>query len=160
MTQHGTGNLTAGRELDALVAERVMGEAVARGVRCYYDCGSAPDDMGLLETERTNHYYGKAYDPVPHYSTSIASAWLVVEAMRAKDIGLSLIASADGWYCTAASDIEWGFVRGTDYPKITLVGGEHEQWQAFDSAPLAICVAALTACEPNVATPPAEQEKP
>jgi hypothetical protein len=62
----------AGRELDALVAEKVMGLQPLRR--------EVPPDPG-------------AFLDLPHYSTDIAAAWEVVEKLtgrRDKDIGFAL----------------------------------------------------------------------
>ena len=69
--------LPAGRELDALVAERVM------GFRWYVSSSSGcrgifrPDDRpSWFTTLATDHDW-----QVPHYSTDIAAAWGVVDAI-------------------------------------------------------------------------------
>lgn len=58
------------RELDALVAEKVFGRAIVQ--RKHGPMIRIPEDEEgwVVETE------------IPQYSTSIADAWLVVEAMR------------------------------------------------------------------------------
>jgi hypothetical protein len=54
--------MNAGRELDALVAEKVMGaDVVVRDGRAYIN--------------------GNPYDRLPNYSTDIAHAWQIVERM-------------------------------------------------------------------------------
>ncbi len=60
--------MEAGRELDALVAERVMGWQVS-----YAEKRGRPP----LQDDR----WGR-YGPVPHYSTEIAAAWQVVEQVQ------------------------------------------------------------------------------
>src|SRR5437763_10661229 len=57
-----------GRELDALVAERVMGWAVER---------NTVDSEPIVMFSKPGEYYG----PVPPYSTDIAAAWEVVEKL-------------------------------------------------------------------------------
>lgn len=60
--------LTAGRELDALVAEKVM--------------GWAPRDAGA--GDRLIYVGAWAHcESLPHYSTDIAAAWQVVEKLAA-----------------------------------------------------------------------------
>lgn len=85
--------LTAGRELDALVAERVMGASVLRhqgsdGHDAYFDWG--------------DHTRGYA----PAYSTDIAAAWAVVEHL--KQLDLSLAWHNSQW---VARFIKWGKVE-------------------------------------------------
>ncbi len=95
--------MKAGRELDALIAEKVFGKI----------CPGFEFD-----------YVG------PHYSTQIADAWLVVEKMW--DLGgfrVAIIAVDDGQY-----ECDFDDMRAT----FTL--------QA-DTAPLAICLAALKAAD-------------
>lgn len=62
-------SLPASRELDALVAEKVMEWTQEQG------CWIAPDGMrrGHPESER---------NPLPAYSTSIAAAWEVLEHLK------------------------------------------------------------------------------
>lgn len=69
--------MEAGRELDALVAERVMGG------RTLMHNGFS---INVLTGESAPEYL----DATPRYSTSIADAWSVVEAMRAKGLALCL----------------------------------------------------------------------
>jgi hypothetical protein len=52
--------MNAGRELDALVADKVMGVPLTSGNVCIHD-------------------------HMPHYSTDIAAAWVVVDKMAAKN---------------------------------------------------------------------------
>jgi hypothetical protein len=71
--------LAAGRELDALVAEKVMGWRDVEP-ECYTPsgkalCGTAPDPS--LSPWRN----GRAY--VPRFSEDIGAAWQVVEHLRA-----------------------------------------------------------------------------
>jgi hypothetical protein len=85
--------LTAGRELDALVAEKVMGwspQSVAHH-RAWYP--SHDSDAGL-----------------PGYSEDIAAAWEVVELVsrmndqNGANLGFELQRHADGeWYCLFGS---------------------------------------------------------
>jgi len=92
--------MKAGRELDALIAERVMGEM----------WGVGPN----LE------------DTLPHYSTQIADAWLVVEKMRPY---FEIYCDGGGWVA------RFGWADAG-----TLAA-------YADTAPLAICLAALKAVE-------------
>jgi hypothetical protein len=61
--------LDAGRELDALIAEKVMGWKV-NGHDSYYRWWGSPP--GWKEPQSVE---------IPHYSTAIAAAWTVVEKL-------------------------------------------------------------------------------
>lgn len=104
--------LKPGRELDALVAEKVMG---VKDPQMFPNFGAA----------------------VPRYSTDIASAWLVVEKMREniKDV-LTLAGPSDEtpkWWATF--DKKW---HGRASQNLF-------EWESGDTAPHAICLAALKA---------------
>lgn len=120
--------MKAGRKLDEIIAKIIMG----------------------LEDVRYRHsgYYGKKLvhghitfgggldiSPwVPHYSTSIADAWLVVEKMRNKKTALCLLSV----YEPAKNSFQW-------LCKVEFIGSDRFEFSAQDSAPLAICLAALKA---------------
>lgn len=76
----------------------------------------------------------KRWRPWPHYSTDIAAAWLVVEAMEARGSALELVdrihlsGTGERWWCCFKGKM-WG------------------QPEKADTAPLAICRAALAALE-------------
>ena len=61
--------MEAGRELDALIAEKVMGWNLFAGEPGY--------------GRRPNKFMSLILDPIPHYSTNIEAAWLVVEKIHA-----------------------------------------------------------------------------
>lgn len=118
MTDHDIDNLS-GRELDAAVAEHVMGWHYVRcGPRCW---GIPPED-----NQMTNRYTDVPYADVPYYSTDISAAWQVVERMRTTDhvFHLSSVDSFCDWLVTFSDE-----VRSVEAP----------------TAPLAICRAALKA---------------
>ena len=113
-----TAELVAGRELDAMIAERVMGWEPYSGGYYYGKDGHllacmAPNDSGA-----------------PHFSpsTDIAAAWLLVE--RAIHSGLSFSIWADGHIDGGNLHANWG-------------GYKNEA--VASTAPLAICGAALAA---------------
>lgn len=128
----------AGRELDALVAEKVMGCRVQHwsgynspgtyrcgcGVVCAYPHG-VKDREGQLDGD------------LAYYSTDIAAAWEVVEKLRERGLHLDI---NNRQACDGVDDMGgawWAEFASADY----AVGG-----QAFaDTAPLAICRAALAA---------------
>ena len=114
--------MKAGRELDALIAEKVFEEEVVY-------IGGHPH-----LTEGEGNYLG---GDCPHFSTQIADAWLVVEKLKNTNynfgINIQTIIDLDGglhdaWGCYFCDD-------DMDY--------ETEE----DTAPLAICLAALKAVE-------------
>lgn len=106
--------MKAGRELDALVAEKLMGlELVRHGGNIFYKEQSKHHPIELL---------------LPEYSSFIAQAWLVVEKMK-RD-GMLVIIKADG---LRIGDFSHGW---------TVLIDNHPRVDA-DTAPLAICKAAL-----------------
>ena len=114
--------MKAGRELDALIAEKVMGWKVDRIVEHNNTTGDE-----LL------HIFGP--DKFPHYSTQIADAWLVVEKL-----------GKDDWTYT--------IVGNSSYNRCDLRKWlSHNNWAHLysdaDTAPLAICLAALKAVGGN-----------
>jgi hypothetical protein len=122
--------LTAGRELDALVAEKVMGaewrNMTPAGRKRVL---SFPHDrpMAMMDGKEFILYGGpdEKDQYLPHYSTSIADAWAVVEKMKPKRLNLEKIDA--NW---AASFHFGGYAEGSGYA---------------ETAPLAICLAALNA---------------
>jgi hypothetical protein len=67
MTETSSKLLLAGRELDALIATRVMGWlAVGRGLDGQNN--ALPDDWGRPDMQH-------GFKPIPPYSTSIVAAW-------------------------------------------------------------------------------------
>jgi hypothetical protein len=119
--------MKAGRDLDALVAEKVMGmnqfpheplDSMGMCHRCFRPAG-------------LGDALPKSCDP-PHYSTDITAAWEVVEK-------LDLLG-------------EWELWRHTDpytkEPKWIVGRADYEQGETYavaDTAPLVLCLAALKA---------------
>lgn len=66
------------REMDALVASKVMGHQIADSFGIEY----CFDDGYLI--------------PIPRYSTDIAAAWLVVERMHASGYWMKMVRGEDG----------------------------------------------------------------
>jgi len=109
--REGVTGLEAGREMDALVAERVMGWTLGRR----YANGNG---------EWQGHPHGGTltWDQTPRYSTDIRAAWEVVEKMRADGYAtIHVSCGADlkgnpvpGWYASffADKDRPGGFARG------------------------------------------------
>jgi len=110
--------IEAGRELDALVAEKVMGWKPS--MFSNYPWQLVPPDGD-----------GSAVRQVPNYSTDIAAAWLVVERM-----------------CEFPSYVSLGFGKWLQFRVDIATGAGREVMnsRAFaKTAPLAICNAALAA---------------
>lgn len=119
----------AGRALDALVAEKVMGWNLADRRRLRW--GEGPDCWITGDDEApTRQWFAPSID--------IASAWKVVEKLDAFGGGgvLYLYLSRDaedGW---AARFYAWGASESCQ-----------AEWSKADTAPLAICRAALAIME-------------
>lgn len=136
--------MNAGRELDALVAERVMGLPVKWGEDPYREIGM-PSKEG-----RQPHLKGRAggveYDwaPVPRYSTDIAAAWQVVEHLATRPPYMAVEVSNLGVpharvihsYGSARFQQWEAWVESTDIP---------DPRPFSERCALAICLAALRA---------------
>lgn len=110
-------NLKAGRELDAKIAELVMGHKIVPG----------PDELGI----KVNITECKR---IPHYSTDIAEAWGVVERLYQIGYDVSL---------ESFKSIEYKCNYRVVFAKID---NQEISYMAFaESAPLAIVLAALKA---------------
>lgn len=177
--------LTAGRELDALVAEKVMGLRVfpswnsrsgheAKAAEVVYpfavvDRVSANDDAEGIRVYGTDYCDGIFWFP----STYIGHAWHVVAEVQRRN---------PGWrFSLLGGDEQWGYTRRRKAGAIISGGTDREDtytvdktqrsvfgWMArffgsqdatiatpmswgeshADTAPLAICLAALKAVEP------------
>lgn len=116
--------MKAGRELDALVAEKVFGlkvdyefdEPFAPALRDRYD------EYGL----------------VPHYSTSIEAAWDIIEHMR--DQWTAATEGVDGF-----SDFDRPFDDGAFFDILHRNADRRWPWAFLYVTPHAICIAALRA---------------
>lgn len=143
-------------KIDALVAEHVMGwhrssvegipgwmrtepNSYAGKVWVGYRYGDCKRTEGELERGADSHFHGLIG---PQWSpTRDGNAML--EVMQA--VGISIIASVDGWYAMKADDISHTCIRGTDVPSIVAMGREGEQWEAQETPQLAVALAALKA---------------
>src|SRR3990167_2036291 len=132
-------DLPAGRELDALIEEKVMGHEVEPR---WYDAHGGPLPDPEDASIKPHEYYvlpprtGARYSTreVPYYSRDIDAAWEVLERFATRHLNLGLqgpgMWGPEGWY-------------------VTLGTGHIATAFAF-TAPLAICLAALKAVEgPN-----------
>jgi hypothetical protein len=128
--------IEAGRETDMIVAEKIMRQRVPVATR-----------SEGLKTRKAMIEKLAAEGNVPHYSTDIAAAWPVLEWLQALMGPETLIAvgfdhAFEAWVCgdtTAAADV-----------RNPLGSGE--------TAPLAICRAALQAYAKYVAGPAVQRE--
>ena len=111
-----------GPELDALVAEKVMGLSnvrLARGTSSIYLYDREPDDP----------------HEVPRYSTDMAAAWLVAEnLMTTGDLDILGHRHPVTWF------VEYIHGGGFGEPRT------HSRLIGSSTAPHAICLAALSAC--------------
>ena len=115
------------RALDARVAERLFGwrwEEI-KGVRCLRSPDGLFGALSLIDGSAP-----ELYPSLPQYSSDVGAAWLVVDELRRREIGLELNIYPDG-VC------EWWILKNT---------GDH--YEHFDNgvantAPLAIVLAAL-----------------
>ena len=114
--------MDAGRDMDALVAEKVMGWNNIEGGHGHPTESGPFVDCGCL-----SHAYQK--QEIPHYSTDIAAAWEVVEKMMDEGEYTSLECYG-GRYC-----FHIHLTADTDDIHIEVA----------ETAPLAICSAALAA---------------
>jgi len=131
--------MEAGRELDALVAEKVMGWYVEHVppidsddiwvTRFYRGSG----DAAHLSGRRT---ISDLVSAVPHYSTDIAAARRVVNAMAER-----------GYWCQLRNPFEkYGkgdYWAGFTPHSTTGWNGTPDHWTPAESMELAICLAAL-----------------
>lgn len=125
--------MNAGRDMDALVAEKVMGwdlKTVWIG---------SEEHKRLIAPER--HYMPDDY---PWYSTDIAAAWMVVEKMQERfKCGVKVFAIIPEQIERVGKKYVCSFHSGT----LEYITPELHTSDKADTAPLAICRAALKAIE-------------
>lgn len=129
--------MKAGRELDALIAERVMGWE-------WWHKGNYSQLIKGGETWPENPYFslskgkaqsGSADDSgMPHYSTDIAAAWLIVEHMRA---------NVPSCRALRMESVPLGYMAAfySRTNRLDRIGA----FVGAETAPLTICLAALKA---------------
>jgi hypothetical protein len=121
--------MKAGRDLDALVAQRVM----KRAVKAYETLKGADmrEHFGELWIQVSD--YPSQYAPLPRYSSDIAAAWQIVGRMDGE------------WTITGHEGIGWTarFYSSTGGIAAVVVGVFAEA----PTAPHAICLAALRATD-------------
>lgn len=149
--------MEAGRELDALVAERVMGlgkpEFRVWGIDSFRDWRTPVDrpearsSIGVIAAHT-------AWLRVPEYSTDIRAAWKVIEHMREQWAATenAKAGEPDAWQFDDLSDEGWAAIVVWLHHDGTV-----QEVVAFaPTLPLAICRAALRA----IPTPPASESSP
>ncbi|GAB7057397.1 hypothetical protein JCM16163A_41460 [Paenibacillus sp. YK5] len=109
--------MPSGRELDVLVAEKVM-----RGTAHTYVFNNKTINGMMVPIEN-----GTRISRIPHYSTDISAAWEVVEKMKRND-----------WVFVINSISE-------EWTALFYLDRIHEHEVTCNSAPEAICKAALLA---------------
>lgn len=112
--------MTVGRELDAMIAEKVMGWT--------NDDYGWLDDNGLIR----GWAIAEGEPPLPNFSTQIAAAWLVIEKMK----HFTLRRKGESW------TVEY---RDCGNPMDHFVVDDCCASVTADTAPLAICLAAIKA---------------
>lgn len=117
-----------GRELDSLIADQVMGDLSLRALS-----PDEPSDSGNLPAAATENGLVERMD-VPQYSTRSQDMWRVIERLQQAGFSIKLQGNPqDRWRC----DLEW---HSPHRPE-----PEHLYGPESDTAPLAVCRAALVA---------------
>lgn len=122
--------MKAGRELDALIAEKVMGWK-------YRGYGNGGGEWTFNGQKMA--FGGLNGGSLPHYSTNIADAWMVVEKMGRWHGFDFMIVMPDPEQTFHLRTYEAGWYEATND------GPERRVVSDADTAPLAICLAALKA---------------
>lgn len=116
-----------GRELDALVAEKVMGLKPT-------DFFSDYNELSTEEQNIISRSQGWAPLPLKHYSTDIAAAWTVFNALESRpDFVTFEMRTGDKEHY---SQMDQGY-------SVRICLGNGSYWRYSESAPHAICLAAL-----------------
>jgi hypothetical protein len=146
--------MKAGRELDALIAEKVMGWKPRQSKHGYWNL-DGPNGEHFTDIDRRDYtaQYDKEtgqkvqqapwweyfWDEIPFYSTNIADAWEVVEKLgrwRGFDFML-VMPNPEQTFHLHTYEAGW-YEATNDGPERRVVSDA-------DTAPLAICIAALKA---------------
>jgi len=132
--------LQAGRELDALVAEKVMGWARHAVEFNNFQKVVVPPSWSNFGV----YWLGRdIYEQVPAYSTEIEAAWQIVEQLQSHGLYIHIAAlTVRGFATRVFAD------RAGDEPDKQIV------YVDADTASLAICKAALLAVEHEPLTSP------
>lgn len=143
-----------GRELDALVAEKVMGWKRILSPEDARKCLNAHSDIPPAErvfqiTELMDTWVnpaGKTFrGELPEYSTDIAAAWEIVEKLKALGYG----------YCIECVETEpdptvWFLHKNEEGPRFHCLEEMVDRVSGSGPFPLAVCLAALRVVGENV----------
>ena len=136
-----------GRKLDALIAEHVVGHLVEHWNGHYAIKGDEVGGVGVIEEDKLVYCFSKGSRHLPNYSTDIAAAFEVVEKLRADELNFTLGNGKNG------NQHQAEFRERTTRALYT-----GKWWFSIaDTAPHAICLAALKVLEINVES---ESENP
>lgn len=125
--------LPAGAELDVLIAERVLGWSNCHiGLTYRKAMGIPPEYLAKQPPDRTINF------PCHHYSQAIGCAWEVVEAMENRGFRLQLDSGGQ------ARDKTQPWTAALVPPELHWMADPR---QSANTAPLAICRAAMAALE-------------
>ncbi len=136
----------AGRDLDAIVAEKLFGYEWRRsrttGRRCIYPPGKAPDHMQQRAdgTEALVSDWMNSRDWTPRYSTDLAAAGLVIGKLHAEGWHFHIIGARQGDFADP-----WGVMLSL--PDRVVSG----PWA--DTLPLALCLAAIKTLDASESAP-------
>lgn len=135
----GRGLMEAGRELDALVAEKVMGESVPDGYKRVGDHWEKEEPIFDDDGAYTRSWQIVEWPAL--YSEHIAAAWRVVERLRqgSKQTGIAACVGIQIYDACIPQDIEC-WIHSPMIARIEVFA---------ETAPLAICLAALEAVGEN-----------
>jgi hypothetical protein len=153
MTKEEILAMPAGPELDALVAERVMGCQPKKSWNGY-DCGCGnafrrPHSDELLHEDKCHSHSGLNCDgaALAGYSTDIAAAWEVVEKFRIavaklKHWNYETRVYREAWWAKPLAPTANGVDGGQGHTDSEIWFEEGDE-ASGETAPLAICRAAL-----------------
>jgi hypothetical protein len=134
------GEWEAGPELDAVIAERVMGLQPC-DAWAPINFGSAGGPALAKRCQHPNCYptqtLGSMFGTVggaPRFSTDIAAAWQVVERLADQWAYINVDLKNRRWVCRLSD----GLAHAGDHPSVQAIA---------DTAPLAICRATLAAVD-------------
>lgn len=132
MTADEIRTMPAGRKLDAIVAELVMGwtDTGTDGVSTY----GLPPSPNLQDIYHKHNSAGNGLFHVPRFSTDIAAAWLVWEWLTRQFTNVALYAYDRDRHRVLC----WGIDESGNSYNVVSGGGA-------ESVPVAICRAALMA---------------
>ena len=145
--------MKAGRELDALVAEKVMGLVLTCPVDPRFDHSVGTNKDGSSAKRNFCRWPDGREHWIPFFSTDIADAWQVVEKLAGDgDEHPACIQKGLPAFGDHATPFEV-YKNYAGYPGWTCYFADYEVCAHADTAPLAICKAALKACGVEVESP-------